>query len=99
MILADSHVHSHFSSDSKESPEAIIETCIAKGFQYAFFTDHHDMDFPVNPAEPEMDFQLDFVPYLNFVHNIDNFGYLLFGLMVGKHLLHKIGHFDFGMMC
>lgn len=63
MILADSHVHSLFSSDSEESPKAIIETCISKGFQYAFFTDHHDMDFPVNPAEPEMDFQLDFDSY------------------------------------
>lgn len=65
MIIADLHVHSRFSSDSKESPEAVIKTCISKGFQYAYFTDHHDMDFPVNPEEPDMDFQLDFDRYIN----------------------------------
>lgn len=63
MILTDMHVHSHFSSDSTEKPEAIIETAIAKGFSYVYFTDHHDMDFPINNAEPEMDFQLDFDSY------------------------------------
>lgn len=64
MILTDMHVHSYFSSDSKELPEAIIDTAIAKGFSYVYFTDHHDMDFPVNPAEPSMDFQLDFDIYI-----------------------------------
>ena len=64
MFLADCHVHSLFSSDSEESLEAIIETCISKGFQYAYFTDHHDMDFPVDPADPDMDFQLDFEAYI-----------------------------------
>lgn len=64
MILADCHVHSHFSSDSQESPEAIIAACLAQGFKYVYFTDHHDMDFPVNPAEPDLDFQLDFNTYI-----------------------------------
>lgn len=64
MILTDMHVHSHFSSDSKELPEAIIETAIDKGFSYVYFTDHHDMNFPVNENEPEMDFQLDFDTYI-----------------------------------
>ncbi len=64
MIVTDMHVHSRFSSDSTEFPEAIIETAIAKGFHYVYFTDHHDMDFPVNEAEPEMDFQLDFDTYI-----------------------------------
>ena len=63
MIIADSHVHSFFSSDSSESPEKIIETCIDKGYRYAYFTDHHDTDFPVNPEYPNMDFQLDFERY------------------------------------
>ncbi len=70
MILADSHVHSRFSSDSNEVPEAIIETCIAKGFKYAYFTDHHDMDFPVNPAQPDVDFQLDFDTYIDTLFNL-----------------------------
>ncbi len=64
MIITDMHVHSHFSSDSTEQPEAIIETAISKGFSYVYFTDHHDMDFPVNINEPEMDFQLDFDSYI-----------------------------------
>lgn len=63
MIITDMHVHSQFSSDSTEQPMAIIETAIAKGFSYVYFTDHHDMDFPVNPQEPTMDFQLDFETY------------------------------------
>lgn len=64
MIITDMHVHSHFSSDSQEQPEGIIETAIAKGFSYVYFTDHHDMDFPVNEHEPAMDFQLDFDAYI-----------------------------------
>ena len=64
MIVTDMHVHSHFSSDSSELPEQILETSIAKGFSYVYFTDHHDMDFPVNDAEPSMDFQLDFDTYI-----------------------------------
>ncbi|MDE6627066.1 MAG: histidinol-phosphatase HisJ family protein [Lachnospiraceae bacterium] len=63
MIATDMHVHSSFSSDSAENPEAIISTAISKGFSYAYFTDHHDMDFPVSPDNPEMDFQLDFDSY------------------------------------
>ncbi len=64
MIITDMHVHSQFSSDSTEQPFAIIETAIAKGFSYVYFTDHHDMDFPVNPQEPTMNFQLDFETYV-----------------------------------
>lgn len=64
MIATDMHVHSCFSSDSTEKPEAIIETAIEKGFSYVYFTDHHDMDFPVHPSEASMDFQLDFNAYI-----------------------------------
>ena len=64
MILTDMHVHSCFSSDSQEHPESIIETAISKGFSYVYFTDHHDMDFPVNDHEPTLDFQLDFESYI-----------------------------------
>lgn len=63
MLLTDMHVHSCFSSDSEEKPENIIETAINKGFQFIYFTDHHDTDFPVNPADPTMTFQLDFDAY------------------------------------
>ena len=65
MIATDMHVHSCFSSDSVEKPELIIETAIAKGFSYVYFTDHHDTNFPIHPSAPDMDFQLDFEKYTN----------------------------------
>lgn len=64
MITTDMHVHSHFSSDSQELPEYIIETAIKKGYSYVYFTDHHDTNFPIDPSHPEMDFQLDFENYI-----------------------------------
>ncbi len=70
MIITDMHVHSHFSSDSNEAPEAIIETAIAKKFSYVYFTDHHDMDFPVSKEEPDMDFQLDFESYIKKLYEL-----------------------------
>lgn len=63
MIATDMHVHSYFSSDSVENPEAIIQTAIQKGFSYVYFTDHHDADFPISKENPQMDFQLDFPSY------------------------------------
>lgn len=63
MIATDLHVHSNFSSDSSEKPEAIIETSILKGFTSIYFTDHHDVDFPVSAKEPTINFQLDFKAY------------------------------------
>lgn len=65
MILADSHVHSLFSTDSDEDMEAIIETCIGKGFRYVYFTDHHDEDFPFDNDRQTRDFQLDFDAYIS----------------------------------
>ena len=70
MLVTDMHVHSAFSSDSFENPEAIIETAIKKDFTYVYFTDHHDEAFPVNPADPAMDFQLDFEDYILTLSNL-----------------------------
>lgn len=63
MITTDMHVHSHFSSDSDELPEQIIQTAIEKGYSNVYFTDHHDIDFPISDEEPLLDFQLDFDTY------------------------------------
>lgn len=65
MITTDMHVHSCFSSDSWEQPEEIIQVAIKKGYTHVYFTDHHDIDFPVSKSEPDMDFQLDFPKYFN----------------------------------
>lgn len=70
MIATDMHIHSCFSSDSTEKPESIIETAIEKGYSYIYFTDHHDMDFPVHPSDPAMDFQLDFDSYIKKISQL-----------------------------
>lgn len=70
MIKTDMHVHSRFSSDSSESLEAIIKTAISKNYNAIYFTDHHDIDFPVHPSEPSMDFQLDFENYIKRISEL-----------------------------
>ena len=70
MIATDMHVHSHFSSDSIENPESIIQTALKKGFSYVYFTDHHDIDFPVSSSEPELNFQLDFTSYFEELNRL-----------------------------
>ncbi len=46
MILADYHVHSDFSSDSKAPMEQMIERAIQFGLKKLCFTDHMDYDYP-----------------------------------------------------
>lgn len=46
MIIADYHVHTHFSSDSKASMEQMVEKAIDLGMKKLCFTDHMDYDFP-----------------------------------------------------
>lgn len=46
MILADYHVHTDFSSDSKSPMEAMVKQAITLGLERVCFTDHMDLDFP-----------------------------------------------------
>lgn len=46
MIIADYHVHSHFSSDSTATMEEMVEKSISLGMKKICFTDHMDYDFP-----------------------------------------------------
>lgn len=52
-ITADQHLHSHFSGDSTESMEAIVEVAIQKGLTHICFTEHMDMGYPVTKDTPE----------------------------------------------
>ena len=52
MIKADFHLHSRFSSDSKENPKQIIHQAIKLGLTTICFTDHMDYEFPGEPGEP-----------------------------------------------
>ncbi len=46
MIIADYHVHSDFSGDSKAPMEQMIERAIELGLKKLCFTDHMDYDYP-----------------------------------------------------
>ncbi len=52
MIIADYHVHSHFSSDSTASMAETVEKAIELGMNKICFTDHMDYDFPVKYGLP-----------------------------------------------
>ncbi|MEG0805136.1 MAG: histidinol-phosphatase HisJ family protein [Lachnospiraceae bacterium] len=58
-MIWDTHIHSHFSSDSTTAPEAQIESAIQKNLPGICFTDHCDLDYPLDPTK----FQLDFDSY------------------------------------
>ncbi len=57
----DIHMHSYFSGDSDANPEEMILSAINKGLEGICFTDHHDIDYPKEPDEP--DFLIDFTRY------------------------------------
>lgn len=56
MIIADSHVHSEFSSDSLTPMEQMINRAIQLGLKKLYFTDHMDYDYP--PVS-DLNFQFD----------------------------------------
>lgn len=45
-MLADYHMHTHFSSDSDANPSEHIEKAISLGMSELCFTDHVDFDYP-----------------------------------------------------
>ena len=49
MILADYHLHTSFSSDSESPMEEMIRHAVSLGLKTICFTEHHDIDYPVNP--------------------------------------------------
>ncbi|MCH5272677.1 MAG: histidinol-phosphatase HisJ family protein [Lachnospiraceae bacterium] len=46
MLLADTHTHTKFSSDSEAEPAAMLAAAQAAGLSALCFTDHMDLDFP-----------------------------------------------------
>ena len=52
-ILADQHMHSHHSFDSKASMEDMVNSAIAKGLKHIAFTEHNDFEYPVSEQFPE----------------------------------------------
>jgi len=64
-ILYDCHIHSNFSSDSKELPENIIDKALSLGLKGICFTDHNDYDYPLEDGK--VVFLLDFDTYFNSI--------------------------------
>jgi len=63
MILADSHTHTSFSTDSTASMRSMVEAAIDLGLRYITITDHHDFEYPSVSGNPV--FQLDKEAYRN----------------------------------
>ena len=59
MIFPDYHLHSCFSSDCNASLDDIIAAAKKNNMSTICITDHYDMDFPVIPEAPDMNFDLD----------------------------------------
>lgn len=59
-MLADYHMHSTFSADSKMTFDEICETAIQKGLNEIAITDHHDIDY----QDDKIEFLLDKENYL-----------------------------------
>ncbi len=45
-MISDTHVHTRYSSDSVEEPEAYVIRAMELGMKQICFADHYDMDFP-----------------------------------------------------
>ncbi len=69
-MLCDYHIHTSFSSDSKATPESMIEAAIQKGIPTICITDHHDLYYPA--TEEGIDFLTDFSSYFEVLPNLKN---------------------------
>ena len=85
-MFPDYHFHTDFSSDCDESIYSVIESARKKGLSSLCVTDHYDMDFPVRPEEPEMDFDLDIADYYKNYHQLSETLVPDFDLRIGVEL-------------
>lgn len=63
-IVSDCHLHSSHSGDSNTPMEQMVLRGIELGLETMCFTEHHDIDFPASPDEPEDFFLLNTDSYL-----------------------------------
>ena len=50
-MLWDTHMHTHFSTDSQAKPEEMIQASIRAGVDGICFTDHLDLDYNASQTE------------------------------------------------
>lgn len=73
VITSDSHVHTAFSTDSKEPMEQMLMAAIENGYPSICFTDHMDYNFPViynKSSTTEPPFLLDTDAYFNEIKRL-----------------------------
>ena len=63
-ILADYHMHSSFSGDSRAPMQDMAARAIALGYQEICFTEHMDLHYPASKECPEDMFLLNTDSYL-----------------------------------
>lgn len=63
-IIADQHIHSSFSFDSKTEMKDMIESAYKKGLKHIAFTEHNDFDYPVSKEYPKGSWELNVDSYL-----------------------------------
>lgn len=86
MIFPDYHIHTSFSSDCKSNIHDIIKNAKEHGLMSMCVTDHYDIDFPIQKADPAMDFYLDTDKYYEYMSKIKNSVSPDFDLRIGVEL-------------
>ncbi len=64
----DQHMHCAFSGDSTTPPKEMANAALSRGLTGICFTDHHDIDYPKMPEEP--DFLIPFDSYFKEVETL-----------------------------
>lgn len=86
-ILADQHLHSHFSADTDASMRDMIEAGIKAGLNTMCFTEHNDFEMPPLPGYPPESWVLNTDSYLyellGFKEEYSDRIKLLFGVEIG----------------
>lgn len=67
-MIWDAHIHCNYSGDSQASAKQMIEKAIQMGLPGICFTDHHDIDYPKLPEEP--DFLISFSSYFEELNRL-----------------------------
>lgn len=95
--LSDFHLHTHFSSDSKSTPESMVQAAINAGLSSICFTDHNDFDYPAEHGKTM--FQLDLDCYMKEMTELKNQYKGILPIYIGieqglqKHLAFKINSY------
>ncbi len=94
-MLADFHLHSHFSGDCESRMESMIERGIEKGLSIMCFTEHLDLDYPYESPDFSLDIPAYFDYYQKMKEQYQRKISLLFGVELGlqPHVIHICNDF------